>query len=103
MAKQLSSSLRKQHTYAYLMECLEGISWSIGRYVNLIQQYEISLERLLNDIMPLDQLHMSSQSIRLSIKFMTLIPSKTEEVPRVFKVKSRVKTWQSICYDNGRF
>ena len=44
-----------------------------GRYGDLVQQYELSLLRMLNDILILDQV--TSQPIRLSTNFTTSIPS----------------------------
>ena len=73
-ARRLSSKLLKQ---GYLAERLNSSFRKFnGRYGDLIQQYEVSLSRMLNDILILDQ-QMTSQPIRLSINFMTLIPSLT--------------------------
>ena len=49
---------------------------TFGRYGDLIQQYEVSLSRMLNDILILDQQWLPNP-IRLSTNFMTLIPSLT--------------------------
>ena len=73
-ARQLSSKLLKQ---GYLAERLKSSFRKFyGRYWDLIQQYEVSLSRMLNDILILDQT-VTSQPIRLSTNFMTLIPSLT--------------------------
>ena len=67
-ARRLSSELLKQ---GYLAELLKSSSRKFyGRYGDLIQQYEVSLSRMLNDIPILDQQW-------LSTNFMTLIPSLT--------------------------
>ena len=51
--RRLSSKLLKQ---GYLAECLKSSYRKFyGRYGDLIQQYEISLSRMLNDILILDQ------------------------------------------------
>ena len=51
--KQLSSKLHKQE---YLVERLKSsLTKFYGRYGDLIQQYEVSLSRMLNDILTLDQ------------------------------------------------
>ena len=72
-ARWLSSKLLKQ---GYLAERLKSSFRKFyGRYGDLIQQYEVSLSRMLNDILILDQV--TSQPIRLSTNFMTLIPSLT--------------------------
>ena len=53
-ARRLSSKLPKQ---GYLVQCLKSSFRKFyGRYGNLIQQYEVSLSRMLNDILTLDQL-----------------------------------------------
>ena len=52
-AKQLSSKLLKQ---GYLVERLKSSFRKFyGRYGDLIQQYEVTLSRMLNDILTLDQ------------------------------------------------
>ena len=52
-AKRLSSKLLKQ---GYLVESLKSSFRNLyGRYVDLIQQYEVYLPRMLNDIPTLDQ------------------------------------------------
>ena len=52
-ARRLSRKLLKQ---GYLAERLKSSSRKFyGRYVDLIQQYEVSLSRMLNDILILDQ------------------------------------------------
>ena len=78
-----SSKLLKQ---GYHMERLKlSFRKFYGRYGDL-QQYEVSLSRMYNDILtlehqfdfPIDQtFHLTSQSIRLSTNFMTLISSLT--------------------------
>ena len=52
-ARRLSSKLLKQ---GYLAERLKSLFRKFyGRYGDLIQQYEVSLSRMLNDILILDQ------------------------------------------------
>ena len=52
-ARRLSSKLLKQ---GYLVERLKSSFRKFyGRYGDLIQQYEVSLSRMLNDILTLDQ------------------------------------------------
>ena len=52
-ARRLSSKLLKQ---GYLVERLKSsLRKFYGRYADLIQQYEVSLSRMLNDILTLDQ------------------------------------------------
>ena len=59
-ARQLSSKLLKQ---GYLAECLKSSFRKFyGRYGELIQQYEVSLSRMLNDILILDQQWLPNQS-----------------------------------------
>ena len=59
-ARRLSSKLLKQ---GYLAECLESSFRKFyGRYGDLIQQYEVSLSRMLNDILILDQQWLPNQS-----------------------------------------
>ena len=71
--RRLSNKLLKQ---GYLVEHLKSSFRKFyGRYGDLIQQYEVSLSRMLNDILILDQV--TSQPIRLSNNFVTLIPSLT--------------------------
>ena len=73
-ARRLSSKLLKQ---GYLAERLKSSFRKFyGRYGDLIQQYEVSLSRMLNDILILDQQWLPNP-IRLSTNFMTLIPSLT--------------------------
>ena len=51
--RQLSSKLLKQ---GYLVEHLKSsLRTFYGRYGDLIQQYEVSISRMLNDILTLDQ------------------------------------------------
>ena len=62
-ARRLSSKLLKQE---YLVGHLKSSFRKFyGRYGDLIQQYEVSFSRMLNDILPLNQ------PIRLSTNFMT--------------------------------
>ena len=57
---RLSSKLLKQ---GYLAECLKSSFRKFyGRYEDLIQQYEVSLSRMLNDILILDQQWLPNQS-----------------------------------------
>ena len=59
-ARRLSSKLLKQ---AYLVERLKSSFRKFyGRYGDLIQQYEVSLSRMLNDILILDQPWLPNQS-----------------------------------------
>ena len=59
-ARRLSSKLLKQ---GYLVERLKSsFRKCYGRYGDLIQQYECSLSRMLNDILTLDQQWLPNQS-----------------------------------------
>ena len=59
-ARRLSSKLLKQ---GYLTERLKSSFRKFyGRYGDLIQQYEVSLSRMLNDILILDQQWLPNQS-----------------------------------------
>ena len=59
-ARCLSSKLLKQ---GYLVECLKSSFRKFyGRYGDLIQQFEVSLSRMLNDILILDQHWLHNQS-----------------------------------------
>ena len=59
-ARRLSSKLLKQ---GYLVERLKSSFRKFyGRYGDLIQQYEVSLSRMLNDILILDQQWLPNQS-----------------------------------------
>ena len=59
-ARRLSSKLLKQ---GYLVERLKSSFRKFyGRYGDLIQQYEVSLSRMLNDILTLDQQWLPNQS-----------------------------------------
>ena len=59
-ARRLSNKLLKQ---GYLMERLESSFGKFyGRYGDLIQLYEVSLSRMLNDILTLDQQWLLNQS-----------------------------------------
>ena len=59
-ARRLSSKLLKQ---GYLVECLKSSFMKFyGRYGDLIQQYEVSHSRMLNDILTLDQQWLPNQS-----------------------------------------
>ena len=59
-ARRLSSKLLKQ---GYLAERLKSSFRKLyGRYGDLIQQYEVSLSRMLNDILILDQQWLPNQS-----------------------------------------
>ena len=72
--RRLSSKLVKQ---GYLAESLKSSFRKFyGRYGDLIQQFEVSLSRMLNDILTLDQQWLP-KTIRLSTNFMTFIPSLT--------------------------
>ena len=56
MARRLASKLLKQ---GYLMEHLKSsFKKFYGRYGELIQQYEVSISRMFNDILTLDQLQL---------------------------------------------
>ena len=70
--RRLSSALLKQ---GYLVERLKSSFRKFyGRYGDIIQQYEISLSRMLNDILTTDQLHVTPQPIRLSIPPISSLP-----------------------------
>ena len=72
-ARRLSSKLLKQ---GYLMERLKSSFRKFyDRYGDLIQQYEVSLSRMVNHILTLDQQWLSNRSG--SSNFMTLIPRLT--------------------------
>ena len=59
-ARRLSSKLLK---HGYLVERMKlSFRKFYGRYGDLIQQYEVSLPRMLNDILTLDQQWLSNQS-----------------------------------------
>ena len=59
-ARQLSSPLLKQR---YLVECLTSSFRKFsGRYRDLIQQYKVSLLRILNDILTLDKQRLPNRS-----------------------------------------
>ena len=59
-ARRLSSKLRKQ---GYLVERLKSSFRKFyGRYGDLIKQYEVSLSRMLNDILTVDQQWLPNQS-----------------------------------------
>ena len=76
-ARRLSSKLLKQ---GYLVERLKSSFRKFyGRYGDLIEQYGVTLSRMLNDILTLDQqwLPYRSDFPRLSTNFMTFIPSLT--------------------------
>ena len=61
----------------YLIERSKSSLWTFyGQYWGLIQQNEVSLSRMLNDILTLDQLQWLP-NWSLSTNFMTLIPSLT--------------------------
>ena len=62
-----------------------------GRYGDLIQQYEVSLSRMLNDILTL----VTFQHIRLSIDFMTLMPSLTFTKLRVVSMEHLQRVWHA--------
>ena len=59
-ARRLSSKLLKQ---GYLVECLKSSFRKFyGRYGDLIRQYEVTLSRMLNDILTLDQQWLPNRS-----------------------------------------
>ena len=59
-AGRLSRKLLRQ---GYIVECLKSSFRKFyGRYGDLIQQYEVSLSRMLNDILILDQQWLPNQS-----------------------------------------
>ena len=66
-ASRLSSKLLKQ---GYLVERLKSSFRKFyGRYGDLIQQYEVSISRMLNDILTLDQQWLPNQSDFLPISW----------------------------------
>ena len=66
-ARRLSSKLLKQ---GYIVERLKSSFGNFyGRYGDLIQQYEVSLSRMLNDILTLDQQWLPNQSDFLPISW----------------------------------
>ena len=90
-ARRLSSKILKQ---GYLVERLKSSFRKFyGRYGDLIQQYEVSLSRMLNDILTLDQLQwLPSRSDFASI-FMTLIPGLTFTELQVLEIVIQEVLW----------
>ena len=85
-ARRLSSKLLKQ---GYLAERLKSsLRKSYGRYGNLIQQYEVSLSRMLNPWPTV-----TSQPIRHSTNFMTFIPSLTFTELWVVSIEHLQRVW----------
>ena len=84
-ARRLSSKRLKQ---GYLAERLESSFRTFyGRYVDLIQQYDVSLSRMLNDILRLDQLQWLLNRSDFPPLFMTLIPGLTFTELRVVSME----------------
>ena len=83
-ARRLSSKLLKQ---GYLVERLKSSFRKFyGRYRDLIQQYGVTLSRMLNDILTLDQQW-------LSTNFMTFIPSLTLTELWVVSMEHLQRVW----------
>ena len=84
-ARRLSSILLKQ---GYLMERLQSSFRKFyGRYADLIQQYEVSLSRMINDILTLYQLQWFPNRSDFPPIFMTLIPDLTFAELRVVSME----------------
>ena len=63
VAVAFQTTLKKSEEQGYLAERLKSSFRKFyGRYGDLIQQYEVSLSRMLNDILILDQQWLSNQS-----------------------------------------
>ena len=89
-ARRLSSKLLKQ---GYLVERLKSSFRKFyGRYGDLIEQYGVTLSRMLNDILTLDQLWLSLP-IRRSTNFMTFIPSLTFTELWVVSMEHLQRVW----------
>ena len=88
-AMLLSRQLLKK---GYLVERLKlSFRKFYCRYGDLIQQYEVSLSRMLNDILTFDQLQWFP--IRLSTNFMTLISGLTFTELRVASIQHLQRVW----------
>ena len=81
------------YSEGYLVDLLK--SWFSNRYGDLIQQYEVSLSRMLikwhSDPWPTE----TSQPIRLSANFMTLIPNLTFIELRVVSMEHLQRMWHA--------
>ena len=89
-ARRLSSKLLKQ---GYLVERLKSSFRKFyGRYGDLVEQYGVTLSRMLNDILTLDQT-VTSLPIRLSTNFMTFIPSLTFTELWVVSMEHLQRVW----------
>ena len=90
-ARRLSSKLLKK---GYLVERLKSSFRKFyGWYGDLIQQYEVTLSRMLNDIHSDPWPTVASQPIRLSTNFMTFIPSLTFTELRVVSMEHLQRVW----------
>ena len=92
-ARRLSSKLLKQ---GYLVERLKSSFRNFnGRYGDLIQQYEVSFSRMLNDILTLDQLQWLDNLSDFSPIFMTLKLSLTFTELRVVSMEHLQRMWHA--------
>ena len=90
-ARRLSSKLLKQ---GYLVERLKSSFREFyGRYGDLIQQYEVSLSRMLNDILTLDKLQWLPYRPDFLPIFRTLIPGLTFTELRMVSVEHFQMVW----------
>ena len=91
-ARRLSSKLLKQ---GYLVERLKSSFRKFyGRYGDLIQQYEVSLSRMLNDILTLDQQWLPNQSDFPPISW-PLLPTLTFTELRVVSIEHLQRVWHA--------
>ena len=89
-ARRLSSKLLKQ---GYLVEHLKSSFRKFyGRYGDLIEQYGVTLSRMLNDILTLDQQWLPYRS-DFSTNFMTFIPSLTSTELWVVSMEHLQRVW----------
>ena len=87
-ARRLSSKLLKQ---GYLGECLKSSFRKFyGQYGDLIEQYAVSLSRMLNDPWPVT---VTVQTIGLSTNVMTTWPSLTFNELRVVFIEHLQQVW----------
>ena len=88
-ARRLSSKLLKQ---GYLVERLKSSFRKFyGRYGDLVEQYGVTLSRMLNDILTLDQQWLPYRSD--STNFMTFIPSLTFTELWVVSMEHLQRVW----------
>ena len=89
-ARRLSSKLLKQ---GYLVERLKSSFRKFyGRYGDLVEQYGVTLSRMLKDILILDQ-QWPPYQFRLSTNFMTFIPSLTFTELWVVSMEHLQRVW----------